>query len=246
MIGAAGLLGSEIVEKSNVVRDYLVVCDSCAEGLKRLTENPTVQNQNYTDVVLDASSEESVSRLVEEILELGATDIMLVNVCYPRNAAFGVSLSELDLQGFKDHVGLHLGSFFIVSKLFCELSEQLESISIVNFSSIYGTLAPRFQIYADTDMHMPIEYAAAKAGVIQISKYFAKYYLGRGVRVNCVSPGGISNGQNERFRSSYGHFTGGKDLMDKAMVVSTVDYLLNPDSCAVNGQNIIVDDGFSL
>ena len=49
--------------------------------------------------------------------------------------------------------------------------------SIVNFGSIYGIMPPRFDIYDNTCMTMPVEYAAIKAGIIHMSKYFAKYYL---------------------------------------------------------------------
>ena len=40
-------------------------------------------------------------------------------------------------------------------------------------------------------MSSPIEYAAIKSGVISITGWLAKYYANQGIRVNCVSPGGV-------------------------------------------------------
>ena len=40
-------------------------------------------------------------------------------------------------------------------------------------------------------MVSPIEYSAAKAGIINITKYLAKICKGKNIRVNCISPGGI-------------------------------------------------------
>ena len=52
-------------------------------------------------------------------------------------------------------------------------------------------------------MSSPIEYSAIKAGIISITKWLAKYYKNKNIRVNCISPGGISDNQNEEFIKKY-------------------------------------------
>ena len=52
-------------------------------------------------------------------------------------------------------------------------------------------------------MISPIEYSAIKAGLISITKYLAKYYKGNNIRVNCISPGGIKDNQEEIFIRKY-------------------------------------------
>jgi NAD(P)-dependent dehydrogenase (short-subunit alcohol dehydrogenase family) len=60
--------------------------------------------------------------------------------------------------------------------------------NIINIASVYGVIAPKFEIYEGTAMTMPAEYAAIKSAVIHLSKYIAKSLKGMHIRVNCISP----------------------------------------------------------
>jgi NAD(P)-dependent dehydrogenase (short-subunit alcohol dehydrogenase family) len=117
---------------------------------------------------------------------------------------------------------------------------------IVNISSIYGVVAPKFEVYADTPMTMPVEYAAIKAGLIHLTKYMAKYFRGMNIKVNALSPGGIFDHQPEAFLAKYKEQCLNKGMLDKSDMKGTLVYLLSDMSKYVNGQNIVVDDGFSL
>ena len=70
---------------------------------------------------------------------------------------------------------------------------------IINKGSIYGFAAPRFGIYKGTKMTMPVEYAAIKGGVINLTRYLASYLGEYNIRVNCISPGGVFDGQPAEF-----------------------------------------------
>jgi NAD(P)-dependent dehydrogenase (short-subunit alcohol dehydrogenase family) len=113
-------------------------------------------------------------------------------------------------------------------------------------SSIYGVIAPRFGVYEGTTMTMPVEYAAIKSAIIHLTRYFAQYFKSSGIRVNSISPGGISNGQSDNFLAAYKTHCGSKGMLDAADVGGTLLFLLSDMSRHINGQNIIVDDGFSL
>ena len=74
----------------------------------------------------------------------------------------------------------------------------------------------------------------------------AKYFKGLNIRVNTLSPGGIFDDQPEAFLRSYELKCLNKGMLDKSDLKGTLVYLLSDMSKYVNGQNIIVDDGFSL
>ena len=95
-------------------------------------------------------------------------------------------------------------------------------------------------------MTSPIEYGAIKSGVISITKYLAKYYAKKNIRVNCVSPGGILDSQTNEFVDRYKSSCTSKGLLNSDDVTGTVLFLLSEDSKYINGQNIIIDDGWSL
>ncbi|ENO1894603.1 SDR family oxidoreductase, partial [Vibrio vulnificus] len=118
--------------------------------------------------------------------------------------------------------------------------------SLVNISSIYGVVAPKFEIYNNTPMTMPVEYAAIKSAIQHLNKYVVSYVNDSRFRINCVSPGGIFDHQPEAFLQAYKEKTHGAGMLDVEEVVGSVLFLLSEQSRYVTGQNIVVDDGFSL
>ena len=95
-------------------------------------------------------------------------------------------------------------------------------------------------------MTTPVEYAAIKSGLIHLSKYMAKYFKGKNIRVNTISLGGIEDKPPEPFLNAYKEFCLNKGMLNAKDISGTVLYLLSDLSEFVNGQNIIVDDGFTL
>jgi NAD(P)-dependent dehydrogenase (short-subunit alcohol dehydrogenase family) len=95
-------------------------------------------------------------------------------------------------------------------------------------------------------MVSPIEYSAIKSGIIAITRYLAKYYKGTNIRVNCISPGGIIDNQPEIFLKRYLKSCTHKGMLNASDLSGTLIYLLSDFSKYVNGQNIIVDDGWTL
>ena len=149
-------------------------------------------------------------------------------------------------EDFCDNVSQHLGGYFLVSQKFIALFRAQGHGNIVNLASVYGFLAPRFEIYRGTSMTMPVEYAVIKSGVLQLTKYLARYLAGENIRVNAISPGGIEDAQPEAFRDAYRAFCLGKGMLEARDVSGALLFLLSDRSRFVNGQNLVVDDGFSL
>ena len=113
-------------------------------------------------------------------------------------------------------------------------------------SSIYGVIPPRFQIYEGTSMDLPIEYALIKASLVHLTKYVAKICQNKNIRINSISPGGILDNQDPYFLKKYNSFCSSKGMLNKEDLNGTLLFLLSDSSRYINGQNIIVDDGFTL
>ena len=64
--------------------------------------------------------------------------------------------------------------------------------------------------------------------------------------MNCISPGGIKDGQPESFLAGYKNYALNKGMLDLQDLSGTLLFLLSDMSSYVNGQNIVVDDGYSL
>ena len=101
--------------------------------------------------------------------------------------------------------------------------------------------------YENSDKKSPIEYSASKSAIISMSRYFAKYLSGRKIRVNCISPGGIKEDeQSSIFADRYRSSCINKGLLDASDLVGTLMFLISDQSKYMNGQNVILHDGWSL
>ena len=168
-----------------------------------------------------------------------------VNNAYPRTEDWGNKFEDIKYESWKKNVDLQLGSVFLCCKLVLEHMKKNNYGSIVNIASIYGVIGPDFSIYEGTEMTMPAAYSAIKGGVINFSRYLASYYGKYGLRVNCVSPGGIYNNQNKKFVNNYIKNVPLKRMGMPSDISPAVSFLLSEDSSYVTGQNLIVDGGWT-
>ena len=109
-----------------------------------------------------------------------------------------------------------------------------------------GIQPPKFEIYKGTKLNSSIEYGAIKSGIISITKYLAKLYKNRNIKINCISPGGIFDNQPKKFVKQYRKVCNSKGLLSAADLIPAFKYLLDEDNTVTTGQNIIVDDGWSI
>jgi NAD(P)-dependent dehydrogenase (short-subunit alcohol dehydrogenase family) len=248
VVGGAGRIGKELCVRLLQEGSKIVVADIDLGAWESYAKEKLSKDlsSRCKQTVVDATSTTSVRALVAFAeAELGGLDAM-INCSYPRAAGLNKRVEDLSIEEFSENLHVHLGSYFLVSKEFALALKKRGSGSIVNFSSVYGVMVPRFQVYEGTSMVQPITYAAIKAGIVHSSKYLAKYLKDSGVRVNCVSPGGILDQQPESFRERYADFSLSKGMLDPADVLGAVVYLVSDDSRFFNGQNLVIDDGFSL
>jgi len=118
--------------------------------------------------------------------------------------------------------------------------------NLILISSVQGVQTPKFEHYSNLEMNSPIEYSAIKSGIISISKYLSKYYRNRNIRVNCVSPGGIKDKQPDLFVKRYRKSCNLKGLLDGKDISKLILFLISEKSQYINGQNLIIDDGWTL
>jgi len=246
--GGAGLIGKEFV-KAVVEQDGIAIIADINEELGQEVKeflSRELNTKNIDFIQLDITSKESLKNCIDFLNEKYQRIDALVNNAYPRNKNYGKHFFEVEYEGFVENLGLNLGGYFTASQQFAKYFQKQNYGNIVNISSIYGVVAPKFDIYENTRMTMPVEYAAIKSGLIHLTKYMAKYFKGMNIKVNTISPGGILDTQPEEFLNKYKKACLNKGMLESKDLKGTLVYLLSEMSQYVNGQNIIVDDGFSI
>ena len=238
IIGGSGLLGTAIVN---------ILCDSGANIHvvdNRNSSDISYRDFNFHDV--DIADEVGLEKTLTKIVGEGEKIDSIINCAYPKTNRYGQSLEQISFADFCDSLSLHLGGFFNVLRVGSKVMHPQGAGSIISFASIYGVIAPRFDIYDDCEFSMPVEYAAIKGGLIHLNKFFAKKFLGTGLRFNCISPGGIENGQPDQFQKSYSMYTNTGKMMSSNDVLGAVMFLVSDVSASITGSNLVVDDGFIL
>ncbi|MBT9493232.1 MAG: SDR family oxidoreductase [Paucibacter sp.] len=245
--GGAGLLGRAFCSAIAASGGIALVADIALQSSKSAADEIcTAHPGKAIAVELDITDKESIVRAISASQKMFGKIDAIINNAYPRNSSYGRRVEDVSYEDFCQNLGMHAGGYFLVMQQFAEYFRKQGHGNIINMSSIYGFMAPRFDVYEGTSMTMPVEYAAIKAGVIHLTKYFAQYLKGSNIRVNAISPGGIFNNQPEVFLNKYMSYCSSKGMLNESDVIGVLLFLLSDSSLFVNGQNIVIDDGFSI
>ena len=247
--GGAGLIGKGFVRAVVENGGTAVIADlDEIAGNKVKTEISTdLKTDNVDFIKVDITSKQSVSRMIDVLVEKYDAIDALVNNAYPRNKNYGRKFEDVTYEDFCENLNLHLGGYFLMSQEISRVMVQQKSGVIVNIASIYGFMAPRFELYENTDFTSPVEYSAIKGGLLSLTKYLASYLGKHDIRVNAISPGGVHNNQPESFVSQYSDRTViGKGMAEPDDLTGALIFLLSNASKYVTGQNIVVDGGWSI
>jgi NAD(P)-dependent dehydrogenase (short-subunit alcohol dehydrogenase family) len=243
--GGAGLIGQGFARGIAELGGIAVVADININAANKVAGELGGGGQ-VEAAHLDITSKNSIENLISDLLQRHGKIDAIVNNAYPRNKNYGRKLEEVTYADFCENVNLHLGGYFLVAQQFCLAFKKQGYGNVINMSSIYGTMTPRFAVYDGTPMTMPVEYAAIKSAVAQLTRYFAQYFKGTGIRVNCLSPGGIWADQPKSFLDAYNEHCASKGMLTPGDVLGALLFLLSDASRYMTGQNLLVDDGFSL
>ncbi len=240
--GGAGLIGAAFCRAISAEGGIVVIADVDVDSAQNISD----LIPNSTAIQLDINSKSSIEAVIVNLHKKYKKIDAVVNNAYPRNKNYGKHFFDVTYEDFCENLNINLGGYFLTSQLFAKFFKQQNYGNIINISSIYGVIPPRFDIYVDTKMTMPVEYAVIKSGLIHLTKYMASYFKSDKIRVNSISPGGVANGQPESFLKKYANYCNSKGMLDPQDLVGALIFLLSDDSKYIHGQNIIIDDGFTL
>lgn len=244
--GGAGLLGTELSRTVAKLGAIIIIGDFDVEKAKTLASELTSLGLSAEGTKVDICDKGLLISTIDQIVKKHGRIDAFVNTSYPKNKNFNRSFFDVEYEDFCENLNLHLGGYFLASQQFAKFFVKQGFGNIINFASIYGVIAPKYDIYKGTEMRNGPEYAAIKSSLIHLTKYMAQTLKGTNVRVNCISPGGIFAHQPETFLSAYKDHCAVKGMLDPKDLADSLVFLLSDGSQFITGQNIVVDDGFTL
>jgi len=242
--GASGI-GAAAAEAFARDGARLMVSDINVAGGEAVVERLRGSGAEAHFMRADATIEEDIERLIGKTVEtLGALDVAANVVGDVHPGAAGPEFHQQSLASWEATLAVSLRSTFLSMKH--EIAHMIANGGgvICNVTSLSGLL------------HVPesgAAYAAAKAGVIRLSKFAAINYAERGVRVNCIAPGvtptpayykaGPEGAKMLIERMLEGHAI--KRVIDPSEQAAAVLWLCSKEAAMVTGHVLAVDGGWS-
>jgi NAD(P)-dependent dehydrogenase (short-subunit alcohol dehydrogenase family) len=177
--------------------------------------------------------------------DLGPPSVLVNNagVDQPPDPATG---GEETLDAFARTLEVNLSGVFNATTVFGAAMVEAGRGSIVNIGSLYASIAPDPRFYDHLPGFVkPAAYGASKAGVVQLTRYFARRWGPHGVRVNALSPGGVRAAQDDQFVSKYCARVPLGRMAEPEDLSAPLVFLASDDSRYVSGHELRVDGGFT-
>ncbi|NTW27903.1 MAG: 3-oxoacyl-[acyl-carrier-protein] reductase [Coriobacteriia bacterium] len=236
--GASRGIGAAIAELlgasgASVAVNYAGSADAAENIVRRIREN----GSRAISVQADVSDPEACTGLIEATLrELGGLDILVNNAGITRDGLL-VRMSDEDWESV---IGTNLTGVFNVTRAATRHLMKQRSGAVVNVTSVIGLIGNAGQA----------NYAAAKAGVIGLTKSVAKELASRGVRVNAVAPGFIETDMtaalSETAREAIIKQISLARLGAPADVAKAVAFLASDEAAYITGQTLAIDGGMTF
>lgn len=204
-------------------------------------------------IAADVTDRASVARAFETIERRYGTPMILVNNAGidrpPSDDVGNVAIEDVPLEDFEATVGVNLGGTFNCTQVFGSAMRDAGRGSIVNIGSLYASIAPDPGLYDhladDPPFLKPPAYGASKAGVLNLTRYFARLWGPDGVRVNSLSPGGVLGDQDPEFRRKYCARVPLGRMADPEDLGGPLVFLASDDSRYLSGQDLLIDGGLT-
>ncbi len=212
-----------------------------------------VTDINEGDYKLDVTKPESIKETVDKVVKKhGRIDVLVNNAGATGKQVVRAAAPVEDQQAedWEYILKVNLTGVWLCSQAVGKIMVRQGGGSIINLASIYGLVGPDFRIYKQAEyagkkMGTPAAYAASKGGVMALTKYLACYWADKGIRVNCVTPGGIYDKQSEEFVKAYVKNVPMGRMAKKDEISGALLYLASDLSNYVTGANIVIDGGLT-
>jgi NAD(P)-dependent dehydrogenase (short-subunit alcohol dehydrogenase family) len=249
--GATGHLGTRMAWALCDAGAHVVLNSRSRDKLEALADDLVRCGRKASVACFDVTNADAMRECIATIGERhGRLDILVHNAGSGQPGTIDSARTEDFDQLYRVNV---VAAFQLLqtslSLLQTSARERAGGASVINIASMYGMLSPDPSIYGMSGVNSPPYYGAAKAGLIQFTRYAACHLAQDRIRVNCISPGAFPAPQylsqypgfHERLKAkSPMRRTGEADELQGPLL-----FLASDASSYVTGINLVVDGGWT-
>lgn len=251
--GGIGLLGKEHCYALSEFGASVVVCDLNEEACERFAKHLPTSSMGIGANVTDPLS---IRRLLNRVLQkYGQIDILINNAALndkvedPLFEEEGRRFEHYPLRWWKAMMETNLTSVFLCSQIIgIQMAEQGKG-KIINIASTYGMVGPDQSLYQTPEgkqtFYKSAAYSASKGAILAFTRFLAAYWGKAGVRVNCLTPGGVENSQADFFIQNYAMRTPLGRMAKVTDYWGAIIFLASDASDYMTGANLVVDGGWT-
>ncbi len=256
--GGAGLLGlqhaSAIMEAGGTPILVDLRADAAKEAAAALKDAYKKEAAGFGADITDPAAVAALARTVQK--RFGRVDILINNAALTVKGGSGdaeryfAPFESYPLHYWEAALKVNLTGAFLVTQAFGKLMARRRRGVILNIASDVGNISPDHRIYEGVvnphtkkPFNTPLAYATSKAALINFTRYLATYWAPRGLRVNCLSPGGVFQGHEGRFLKQLTHRIPLGRMARFDEYKGAVLFLVSNASSYMTGANLIVDGG---
>jgi NAD(P)-dependent dehydrogenase (short-subunit alcohol dehydrogenase family) len=183
--GATGHLGRIMAEALAGAGACVLVNARSEAAVSDLVKHLKSHGGEASAFSFDVTDQKAIWRAIERIgREHDRLDIIVNNASAGRAGGF----EEIEASDFEQSYQVNVVAAFELVKAALPLLKKSPFASVINIASMYGTVSPDPAIYGSSGANNPPSYGAAKAALIQFTRYAACHFAPH-IRVNCISPG---------------------------------------------------------
>jgi len=246
--GATGYLGRAMSIGLAELGANLILNGRNRERLEQFAEELCKMGFNATPAVFDVNDEQAV---LEWFTQYGDAPLhALVNNAYAGGAGSVETASEEDYRNSFEVslVSAHRLLQYALPSLRSAVRE-CGNASVVNMGSMYGMVSPDQRVYESKHDANPPFYGAAKAALLQWTRYAASEFGLEGIRVNAISPGPFPSTEVQAANPDFIAKLVNKVPMGRIgrseELQGPLSFLISDASSFVNGTNLVVDGGWT-